>query len=47
MKAGPVAVRARELAAFSLPMSAQVLASSSSGIQEVVGEDEREGETGD
>jgi hypothetical protein len=38
MKAVPVAVRASELAAVSLPKSAQVVASSSKGIQEVVGE---------
>ncbi len=38
MKAVPVAVKARELAAVSLPKSAQVVASSSKGIQEVVGE---------
>ena len=47
MKAVPVAVRASELAAISLPKLAQVVANSSRGIQKVVGEDERDGETED
>ena len=47
MKAVPVAVRASELAVFSLPKLAQVLANASRGIQEVVGEDEGDRETED